>query len=159
MWDPGMTTSVLIKRSHLHSSHVHGDFLLQLTTHFTATLTGCKWPRRQRVWACLTAYFGAQPGTWVKLVSKNQEATTPEFVFVSSLSMQQASVAWGWSRGCRQRNHIPREIRHGLQHSWGVDTLKSWLCMTKARQPKIQRCFWSAGPQPPASVSVSTAER
>lgn len=48
--------------------------------------------------ACLSmldSIFGAQPGTWVNLVSKNQAAATPEFVFVSLLSMQQASMTLG----------------------------------------------------------------
>lgn len=44
--------------------------------------------------------LGAQPETWVKLVSKNQAAATPEFAFVSLLPLQQGSVTSGWSWGC-----------------------------------------------------------
>lgn len=43
------------KRS-LHRTNVHSDFLLQLTTLFTATLRDCKWPWRRLVWACFTTH-------------------------------------------------------------------------------------------------------
>lgn len=72
-WNAGVTTSVLIKRSHPHSTHVHGDFLLQLTTHFAATLTGCEWPWRQLVWACLTAYLVHSQGPGSSLFPKTKQ--------------------------------------------------------------------------------------
>lgn len=46
------------QKESLHRTDVHSDPVLQLTTHFTATLRGCKWPRRQLVWACLTTHWG-----------------------------------------------------------------------------------------------------
>lgn len=51
--------------------------------------------------ACLSMLdnTGAQPGTWVKLVSKNQAAAPPEFASVGLLPMQQGSVTSGWSWG------------------------------------------------------------
>lgn len=161
-WDPGMTMSILIKRIHLHSSHVHSDFLLQLTTHFTATTDRLQMALEAACLSMLDSIFGAQPGTWVKLVSKNQAAATPEFVFLSSFSMQAGKRGLGGgprAAFCGQPNRIPREIRHRLQHSRGVDTLKSWLGVTRARRPKIQPCLRSAGPQPPVSVSLSVVER
>ena len=156
----GTTMSVLIKRSHLHSSHVHSGFLLQLTTHF-ATLTGCKWPWRQLVWACLAAYLVHSQGPGSSLFPKTKKQLHLSlYLWALYLHSRQA-----WPQGgpgaacCRQHNRIPWDIHHRLQHSWGTDIVKSWLCMIKARWPKIQPCFWSAGLQPPVSVSLSTVER
>ena len=112
MWEPGTTMSVLIKRSHLCSSHVHGDFLLQLTTHFAATLTGCKWP-----WGSLSEH--AWQHIWCTARDPGQACFQKHlslYLWARYLCSRQA-----WPRGgpgaalCGQPHPIPQEIHHGLQ--------------------------------------------
>lgn len=90
-----MTMSVLIKRSHLHRSHVHSEFLPQLTTHFTATLTGCKWPWRQLSEHTWQHIWCSAKDSGQASFQKPSSHTTPELVSVNLLSLQQATVASG----------------------------------------------------------------
>lgn len=128
------------QKESLHSTDVHSDFLLQLTTHFTATLRGCKWPWRQLVWACYTTLVHSQ-GLGSSLFPKTkQQLHLSLHLWVCFLCSREV-----WPQGgpgaalCRQHNHIPQETHHQLQPRWGDDTLKNRLCMTKARQPQTHQ--------------------
>lgn len=102
---------------------------------------GCKWPWRQLLWACLTTHLMHSQGLGSSLFPKTkQQPHLSLHLRVCFLCSREA-----WPQGgpgaalCRRHNHIPQEIHHQLQPRWGVDTLKSWLCMTKARQPQTQQ--------------------
>lgn len=148
MWDPAMTTSILIRKSHCTERMCTVISIFLLTTHFTATRRGCKWPWRQLVWACLTTHWCTARDPGQDCFQKQQQHLSLHLwvCFLRSSSSREV-----WPQGgpgaalCRQHNHIPQEIHHQLQPRWGVDTLKRWLCMTKARQPQTQQATSSSG--------------